>query len=107
MDLSRLTDPKFILAQTRYENYRIAVDKSYKIAEATTSWDEFKFVCNSEKGEPLYSRLDSTPTSRVEEIVRNARLLVPAIYEDLEKAIQLLEEAHGSKTTTSTLSKPS
>ena len=110
MDLKQLMDPDFQMAQARYENYRIAVDKAYKMAEAVAEYNEYKFHSKALDNINLYTIEDVTPTARVNGIIETARLLIPAIFEDMEKAIKMLdkpkqEETDGSKTSPSALSR--
>lgn len=110
MDLKQLMSPEFQQAQARYENYRIAVDKAYKMAESLSDWNSYKFHSNSLDGVRLYTIEDASVETRMRTIVDSARALIPSIYEDMEKAISLLddkEDKDGTKTKPSTLSRPS
>ena len=92
MDLKQLMDPEFQMAQARYENYRVAVDKAYKMAESTAEYNDYKFHSKTAEGSNLYTIEDLTSEKRVAGIVSVARMLIPAIYEDMENAIKLLDE---------------
>lgn len=89
--LKQLMDPEFQVAQAKYESYRIAVDKAYKMAEGIASYSDFNFV-KEEEGKRLYEVNEPTPEGRATQVITIARVLLPAIYEDLSKAIALLDK---------------
>lgn len=68
--------PELVELQTKYENYRIAVDRSYSLA----------------------AELD---LKEVKELVAKARELRPYIAEDLDAGIAMLDKSETSATRTS------
>ena len=76
LSLAELMDPKRVELQTHYENYRIAVDKSYTIATKMPGCD------------------------KVAELVNTARALRPFIVEDLDAGIAILN-THDDKAKSS------
>jgi hypothetical protein len=106
--LKQLMDPEFQTAQARYENYRIAVDKAYKMADSHCGFS--RTVDNGENATPRYVHVPLTSEEKVRDITNTARLLIPAIYEDMEKAISMLEKKEatdGNKGSSSKVSRHS
>lgn len=89
--LARMMSPEFITAQAKYENYRIAVDKGYKMAMDLIPYSDYEFAKDDPEHGRLYKVIDKRD-NKPEEVVKSARVLIAAIYEDMVKAIDLLEE---------------
>ena len=75
--LSKLDDPKYLEAQAKYENYRIAVDKAYSLAS--------RMVLNGDS----------------KKLVDLARSIRPFIAEDLDAGLLILEKHEATKTKSS------